>query len=148
MDRTKAKALLPTVEDRMTPEQLAMPTETAVAEIAAALKRESTAVFEGMALLATLKKFADECKGKRVLIEIDNSTVVRALEGMYSPTPSVMAVILEIGVFCCEHSITIRTRWILGRVFNLVTDRLSHDLVSQAEIACRADLGRELVLRQ
>ena len=147
-DRAKAKALLPTVEDRMTPEKLAMPPATAAAEITAALKRESTAVFEAMALLATLRVFVHECEGKRVLIEIDNSTVVRALEGMYSPTPSVMAVILEIGVFCCEHNITIRTRWVLGRVFNVITDRLSHDLVSQAEAACRAELGRELVLRQ
>ena len=51
-DRAKAKALLPTVEDRMTPEKLAMPLEKAAAEITAALKRESTAVFEAMALLS------------------------------------------------------------------------------------------------
>jgi hypothetical protein len=146
-DREQAKALLPIAGECAAKPKPAVPATEAAAEEDAALMRESTAVFESMGLLATLKMFAHECDGKRVQIEIDNATVVRALEGMYSPTPSVMAVVLEIGVFCCKHNITIRTRWILGRVFNNVADRLSHDSVLQATAACLKDFGKELVMR-
>jgi hypothetical protein len=124
--------------------------DAAIATVSAEAKlllRESTAVFEGKAVLKMLQIFVHVCAGKRVQIEIDNATVVRALEAMYSPTPSVMAVVLEIGVFCCRHNMTVRTRWITGKLFNRVADRLSHDCVLQAETECRAMFGKQLVLQ-
>ena len=69
---------------------------------------------------------------------LDNSAVVLALESMYTKRPVLMEVILQIANLCCQHHITIRARFIVGSIFNLVADTLSHDDVPQAEKECRA----------
>ena len=142
VERAQAIALIPALGGAIEA------TNAAVSGATKLLLRESTAVFEAKAVLKMLQKFVHVCAGKRVQIEIDNATVVRALEAMYSPTPSVMAAVLEIGVFCCKNNMTVRTRWIMGKLFNQVADRLSHDCVSQAETECRAMFGKKLVLQQ
>jgi hypothetical protein len=55
---------------------------------------------------------------------------------MYTKKPVLMAVIHQIADFCCRHHISIRTRFIVGSIFNLVADALSHNNVTQAKVAC------------
>jgi hypothetical protein len=102
------------------------------------LLRESTSVFEALGVLKALQHFVHECAGRRVQVELDNSAVVLALESMYTKKPVLMAVIHQIADLCCKHHISIRTRFIVGSIFNLVADALSHNDVTQAEIACRS----------
>jgi hypothetical protein len=104
----------------------------------AELLRESTSVFEALGVLKALQHFVHTCKGRRVQVELDNSAVVLALESMYTKKPVLMAVIHQIADFCCKHHISIRTRFIVGSIFNLVADALSHNDATQAKVACRS----------
>jgi hypothetical protein len=117
---------------------------TVQAQEADRLQRESTSVFEALGVLRALQHFASRCAGKRVQIELDNSPVVLALESMYTERPVLMDVIRSIADLCCKHHITIRTRFILGSIFNLVADALSHNDIPQAELECRKSFNLPL----
>jgi hypothetical protein len=63
---------------------------------------------------------------------------------MYTERPVLMDVIRSIADLCCKHHITIRTRFILGSIFNLVADALSHNDIPQAELECRKSFNLPL----
>ncbi len=61
-----------------------------------------------------------------------------------------MAVIHQIADLCCKHHISIRARFIVGSIFNLVADALyiSHNDVPQAKLECLATFMLPLHVEQ
>ena len=108
------------------------------------VSRESTGVLEAMGALWWLEHFSSNCRGCRVLLELDNSATVLGLQGLYSATPSLMEVIEKIAMLCCRLHIELRVRHVHGEVFNRVADALSHDLIDRACAWAKADFALAL----
>ena len=106
--------------------------------------RESTGVMEMMGVHKWLKWFGSQCRGRRVHLDVDNSSVVLAVEGLYSPKREMMTEIVAIAGLICEYNITLRIRHVMGKDFNVVADHLSHDRVEEACTAAVKELGLPL----
>jgi hypothetical protein len=80
-----------------------------------------------------------KCEGRRVQIELDNSAVVRALESIVVyETASANDSYSSDRRSLLQHHISMRARFVVGAIFNLVADALSHNDVTQAKLECRA----------
>jgi hypothetical protein len=110
--------------------------------------RESTTVLEADALFELLTHFQALVAGRRVQIQVDNSSLVWALQGLYSDKTAVMAAIERIALLCSKLHILLRVRWVNGTLFNRIADALSHLDATQAEEACLASLGVPLACRR
>ena len=109
--------------------------------------RESTAYLEALAVVELFQVFGAEMAGCRVQLELDNASVVSAIEQLYTPTVALLRVVVKVADLCCEHHITLRVRWVLGAVFNMVADCLSHNQVAQARTLCLEEFKLPLWLR-
>jgi hypothetical protein len=97
--------------------------------------RESTAYLELLGILEWLMFFAPRCEGRRVLLMVDNSTALRAVNQSYSKTESLAPLILTARRAISDHFISLRTRYIHTSL-NAIADALSH---LQVEVAlCHA----------
>jgi hypothetical protein len=110
-------------------------------EKAVVVSRESTTVLEAMAMEMWMRAFGALCKGLRVLVEGDNENVARAVARAYSSRPLVMACIHGICDSAARHSICLRSRVVLGDVFNKIADHLSHHRWEEALCVAREELG-------
>ena len=106
--------------------------------------RESTGVMEMMGVHRWLQWFGSRCRGRRVHLDVDNSSVVLAVEGLYSPKLEMMTEIIAIAGLICKYNITLRIRHVMGKDFNVIADHLSHDRVEEARTAAVKELGLSL----
>jgi hypothetical protein len=74
----------------------------------------SSGVMEGLAVLWWMRVFARSCRGKRLLLEGDNSATMQAIRKGYSPSPSLMATVHRVCQSEARHRIVLRARAILG----------------------------------
>lgn len=109
------------------------------------VQRESTGVLEAMGAAWWFKKFGDEVKGKRLLLELDSEPVVLALEKGYSPKKEMMAGVEGTLGVSIELEVVLRVRWIAGQL-NEVADCLSHGRIEQARWLAWQEFGVELCL--
>lgn len=109
--------------------------------------RESTAYLEALAVVELLQAFGAEMAGSRVQLELDNASVVSAIEQLYTPTVALLRIVVQVANLCCRHHITLRVRWVLGVVFNRIADSLSHNQVAQARELCQEEFGIPLLLQ-
>ena len=75
--------------------------------------------------------FGRVCRNCRVHLEVDNSSVVLAVQSLYSAKCEMMAEVEIIAALVCEYNITLRIRHVIGKDFNITADHLSHDRVPQ-----------------
>ena len=108
-------------------------------------ERESTGMLELMGAVRWIKLFADQCRGRRVLLELDNEAAVRGLESAFSPAGDLLDLIREFKTTCVEFSICVRVRHVLGVPFNAIADALSHNNLGLAQCLARQELGGALL---
>ena len=107
-------------------------------------QRESTMFFELLAILLMIRRFSDSLNGKRVQIECDNESAIRALCSCFSEKSSCMTVVGMIRDICADLRIIPRYEHILS-TFNPVADALSHDQYDQAVHEFLAEYGMALL---
>ena len=106
--------------------------------------RESTTVFEAEALYMLLCRGEHMVTGRRVAVQVDNASVVWALQALYSSRPAVMLVVEKIAKLCCRWHIVLRVRFVVGKLFNQIADCLSHNDLRQAIVRCQEEQGATL----
>ena len=109
-------------------------------------ERESTGVLEAMGARLWLTRYAKACAGRRVLLCIDNSATVFALERVYSKNKRMMVEVEQIAKVLCTHHIVLRVRHVHGDRCNVVADHLSHLRHRQACLAARRIYGLDLAI--
>ena len=109
-------------------------------------ERESTGVFELLGVLWWFRSFADLCGGLRVQLELDSSPAVLGLQAGYSARPDAVEQIELIMSICVQHHILLRVRHIVGSIFNIIADRLSHNDVDTAQCQALTEFGMRLCL--
>ena len=102
-------------------------------------------MLEAEALYGLLCRGKDLIRGKRVQIHLDNAGVVWAIQGLYSSRPAVMCVIEKIAKLCCRWHVVLRVCFVVGKLFNRIADSLSHMDAAQAKVACRDEMGVDLL---
>ena len=108
--------------------------------------RESTGVMEAMGARIWLEVLGPTCRNRRLQLELDNSSVTRALGSLYSPTPPLMLEVVDAATICCELRVCLRVRHVTGDVFNQIADRLSHNDIPQARCLAVKEFGTPLLL--
>jgi hypothetical protein len=112
--------------------------------IATVESRESTTVLEAEALYRLLCRGQELITGCRVAVQVDNASLVFALQALYSPRPAVQIVVEKIARLCCRWNVVLRVRFVVGVLFNQVADCLSHNDIRQAIVRCREEFGVHL----
>jgi hypothetical protein len=107
--------------------------------------RESTLIFEGMAAVRCASAFAPLSKARRVLMEGDNEGLAHGLRKCYNKSPEVMDLIHSVWSAASAAGVVLRTAHVLGEVFNVIADRLSHNLKREALQLAWDTLGVKLV---
>jgi hypothetical protein len=95
--------------------------------------RESTGAMEAMGLRFWTKLFAPKCIDARLLLELDNESVVRALCKAYSPNRQIMDIVRGVCVRLATARTCLRCCHVTGRFFNRVADCLSHGDIEGAQ---------------
>ena len=103
---------------------------------------ESTGVLEMFGVVFWLQHFAKA----RLLLEVDNDAVMLALSRCYSDSAHMLDGIRHTRRLLAEHFIAVRVISVIGDVFNLVADHLSHNRIEEARCLVREVFQRELVL--
>lgn len=111
-------------------------------------ERKSTGVLEAQGAFLWLSRFGSRCKGLRVLLELDNSSAVLAMDKGYSPTLHMMHFVSAARKVAIDCHIVLRVRHIVGRIFNQIADALSHNNVGKARCLALQQFGLPLLLEQ
>jgi hypothetical protein len=109
-------------------------------------ERESTGLFELLGALWWFRIFSMKCKGLRLQLELDSSPAVLGLQACYSAKPDAVAQIELILSVCVQSRILLRVRHVVGTLFNVIADRLSHNDLQAARCRARIEFGMELSL--
>ena len=109
------------------------------------VKRESTGVLELIGARRWMDLFAPHCRGKRIQLEMDNVSAVRALVRLFSPRPEMMESVRRVRQSLFDLRAPIRVVHVLGR-FIAVADLLSHNRLEEARCRAMTDFGVDLHL--
>jgi hypothetical protein len=114
-------------------------------QIAFKEQRVSTGVLEAMGARLWAKFFAQLCANLRVLLEIDHESVARAINSAYSPTKGIMDCVRGVCMRAAATRICLRCCHVTGIWFNQIADRLSHDLLDEAQHLAMEELNVVMV---
>jgi hypothetical protein len=93
-----------------------------------------------------LRHFAHLCTESRLLLEVDSDAVMLALSRCFSDSIPMLNGIRAARRIMADNFICIRVTSIIGHVFNLLADHLSHNRVREARCLAQQMFQRELVL--
>ena len=98
--------------------------------------RESTGVFEAMAIARWLSLFGHLCTAKRVLLHTDSEAAMQATRKAFSCIPAMLRQVVQSRAVVAREFIVLRISSVVGVLSNIIADLLSHNNLSQA--ACVA----------
>ena len=110
------------------------------------LSRESTGFLELLGGKFWFELFGDRCSACRLLLESDSASSVQGITAGFSKKPYLFELIRNIRFSCAIHFIDLRMRFIVGAIFNQISDLLSHGKVLEAQCRARLEFGLEFVL--
>jgi hypothetical protein len=108
------------------------------------LERESTGVLELWAMELWLRAFGPQMQGQRVHFDTDSGPACLAVGSAYSPRPRMVEAVMAIQELCVQFHIILRVRHVIGDVFNIIADHLSHDRLRDAQCQARKEFGLRL----
>ena len=108
-------------------------------------ERESTGVFELLGARHWMERFAHRVRGRRLQLELDNSSSVQGLARAYSDKPVLLTLIQRFRRKSAIYHITLRVFHVL-ECFNSIADHLSHGRVRDAQWLARRVFGIDMVM--
>ncbi len=106
----------------------------------------STTVLELMGAIYWAKAFAPFMCNSRVLFEMDCEPAVIDIQQAFSAKPNVMQCVCEFRLACALPNVHLRTRHVLGHVYNKIADAISRDNLGEACLDAVAEFGLPLTL--
>ena len=106
----------------------------------------STTVLELMGAGAWANMFGPYVKSTRVQLEMDCAPAVIDILKAFSALPVVLECVTEFRLACARSNIHLRTRHVLGEVFNKIADALSRDNLAEACRVAKVEFDMELTL--
>jgi hypothetical protein len=108
--------------------------EWSTVELAQSLRgeRESSAFLEGLGVLWWLQTYRSCRRARRVLLAVDSDPTMMALRRGFSDCGLLNGVVSGIRTAVADEFTVLRVRSVLGAVFNVIADHLSHDRVDIA----------------
>ena len=122
--------------------------EWSVSELQRSLRgeRESSAFLEALGVLWWLQTFRFCRRARRVLLAVDSDPTMLALKRAFSDCGLLNGVVREIRTAVAVDFTVLRVRSILGAVFNIIADHLSHDRVEEAVQLAWRQFGLRMVV--
>jgi hypothetical protein len=108
-------------------------------------ERESTGVFELLGACHWMERFAHRVRGRRLQLELDNSSSVQGLARAYSDKPVLLTLIQRFRRKSAIYHITLRVFHVL-ECFNSIADHLSHGRIRDAQWLARRVFGIDMVM--
>ena len=106
----------------------------------------STTVLELMGAVYWATLFAPFMRNRRVQLEMDCLPAVQDIQKAYSAKPTVMSCVSEFRLSCARTNMHLRTRHVLGKVYNKIADALSRDNLGLACLEAQTEFGIPLTL--
>ena len=110
------------------------------------VERASTTVLEAYAAVLWFRLFFHLCVGSRLLLESNSEPFVISIKAAFSERALVEGCVREIRSHVAFNYITLRVRHVLGEIFNLIADHLSHTRIEEARCLVRSVFNREMTL--
>ena len=117
-------------------------------ERAMVVECKSTTILELMGAVYWANAFGTKLNGLRVQLEMDCEPAVIDIQKAFSAKQSVLDCVSEFRLSCARSNFHLRTRHVLGEVFNKIADSLSRGRLDQACREAKEEFGRDLTLVQ
>ena len=106
----------------------------------------SSTIFELMGAVYWASMFGEHVRDSRVLLEMDCGPAVQDILKAFSAEPRVLDCVTEFRLAVARSNIHLRTRFVLGDVFNRISDALSRGNPAQACQDALAEFDMPLTL--